>query len=81
MRCWFCGATDEHDFSLYHNNFICDDCLSVLNYHVNNAMNEIQEDHGTAESDFWEGIENYVTYRQDKYNEDLRKERMKQWQK
>lgn len=75
MMCWICKTTNERDFSLYRNRFICDDCLSVLNYHYNEALKEIQKDHGTAENEFLEALEEYVSYKSDEYNETLRKER------
>ena len=81
MRCWICNTINPDDFTLHHNRFICDGCLSVLNYHFNETVKEIQEDHGTSMAEILEALEEYVSYKGDEYNEMLRKERMKQWQK
>lgn len=81
MRCWICGTTEQSDFSTYRNNFICDGCMSVINYHFNEAVKELQDDHGTPMSELLEAFAEYASYKQDEYNEQLRKERMNQWQK
>ena len=91
MMCWLCGTTDEYDFKKYHHKFICDDCMSVLNYHFGEMFKDIEsiwheknpeyEQFDFYENSFLEALEEYVSYRQDKYNEELRKERMNQWQK
>ena len=81
MKCWICGATDKREFSTHQCTFICDGCIAVLNYHYAEALKEIQSDHGTPENEFLEALAEYVIFKQDEYNENLRKERMNQWQK
>ena len=81
MRCWVCGTTEEQNFAKREHRFICDDCMLVIDYHVEKAFKELQELNGTPENEFLEALEQYVSYKQDEYNENLRKERMNQWQK
>ena len=91
MICMFCGTTEESNFSLYHNNLICDDCLSVMNHYYKEAFKDIEKvwhEHepqyrsiGLWESSFLEGLEQYVSIKQMEYNDKLREERMNQWQK
>ena len=75
MTCWVCGTTEEHDFSLYHNKFLCDACLSLFNYYYNEALKETQRLNNTPENEFIEALEQYVNYKGNEYNENLRKER------
>ena len=91
MICMFCGTTEESNFSLYHNELICDECLSVCNAHYKEMLKEIEqiwhehepvcEDIPLWESSFLEGLEEYVGYKAKQYDEQQRKERMNQWQK
>lgn len=80
-HCWICKADKKDDFSIHHNSFICDNCLSVLNYHYNEALKEMQATTDVAENEFIEALVEYADYKGDEYNEQLRKERKKQWQK
>ena len=77
MRCWICGTTEQNDFTTYGNHFICDSCMAIIDYHYKEAFAEIQDDHGTPENEFLEALAEYVSFKQDQYNEQLRKERRK----
>lgn len=82
MICFACGTQNEDDFDLYNNRFICDSCLSILNYHYNEALKEIREENPTVwESNFLEALDEYVIFKSDEYKENLRRERTKLWQK
>ena len=80
-KCWICNATDPTWFSDHKCFCICDNCMAVLNSHFNEAIKELQEEHGTPMNELLEAFEQYAIFKGDEYNEQLRKERKKKWQK
>ena len=80
-HCWVCGSEDPNDFTLYQGPTICDDCMGVLNYWYKETFYDIKTRykalHGVemGESDFLEGLAEYVEIMSDEYNRNLIKER------
>lgn len=94
MICMFCGTTKEDNFSLYHNELICDECLSVCNYHYDEMFKQIERiwhEHEPqfAEIELWEsslleGLEEYIGQRAKQYEEQRNEEwkkRREEWNK
>lgn len=82
MRCKFCNTTEQENFSLYKYEHICDDCISVLNYHMALASEDIQDTYQKRNSigDMWasefnEGLEEYAQYRIEAYNKMIKEGR------
>ena len=81
MSCRICGSTDANDFTLYKSEKICDDCMSILNYWYKETFYDIKTRyralHGGEmwESEFLEGLAEYVDLMTDEYNRNLIKER------
>lgn len=75
MRCWLCNTTEKREFEIHDFRFICDDCIATLDFFYKEALKDFRNRHDTAENEFLEALAEYVSYKQDEYNEQLRKER------
>ena len=80
MMCWMCGSEDPDDFTLYQRPFMCDDCMSILNYWYKEIRQDIKTRHealaGTSfdEASFLEGLMEFVYIKQTEYNRQSQKD-------
>lgn len=80
--CFMCRTEQDRDFSLYQKTLLCDDCYHILDGYYKEALKECLEERGTFdEGSFLEALDEFISYKSDEYNENIRKERMEKWQK
>lgn len=78
-RCMICGTEHKEDFTIYKKRFLCDECMSILDYYYKQARVEISDRYEEVnnaemwECEFLEGLDEFVTYKTDEYNEGRKK--------
>lgn len=78
-RCMICGSKHELDFTLYRNKHLCDECMSILEYHYKNARAELADRYEEVnnaelwECELLEGLDEYINYKTEAYNEGRKK--------
>lgn len=73
MMCWMCGSENPDDFTLYQGPFLCDDCMSILNYWYKEMMQDVKTrcealNGQFDEATFIEGLAEYVDIKGAEYN-------------
>lgn len=74
--CMICKTEHEEDFTLYRQTMLCDDCMSILEYHYKNAKYELEDRHMEVnnsemwESELLEGLEEYLEIKAREYREE-----------
>lgn len=73
--CMICKTKSAEDFTLYKQKRLCDDCMSILEYHYKNAVYEFGDRYEEVnnnemwESELLEGLTEYLEIKEREYKE------------
>ena len=81
--CMICGTEDPNEFTVHEHSLLCDDCRGILNYWYKEALEDMKTHYRVRngsemyESEFLQGLEEFTQIKIGEYNEELRRERLR----